>query len=270
MPQSMDLHLHTRASDGQWAPAGLIARARTIGLGTIAVTDHDVTDAVEPTRAFGAGAGITVIPGVEVTVHWQQVPLHLLLYGEPVLGATVSALLARARESVDRWVRLRAKALPDGLARSRLLTGHETLSVASLVRAARDCGVAISRGISDDEVNPTQLGPVPGLDLAEVAHIARGAGAVPILAHPMRVGTLTHALDICTIEALLNEVPAILGVEVMHPRHGQPQREALAELASRRAILVTAGSDSQGPARAHPPIGWPVEQSRDFLERVRS
>ncbi len=269
MPESMDLHLHTRASDGQWTPAGLIARARAIGVGTIAVTDHDVTDAVHPARSLGASAAITVIPGVEVTVHWRKVPLHLLVYGEPVLGATVSALLARARESVDQWVRFRANALPDGLVRSRLLSRNDTLSVAALVRAARGCGVAISHGMPDEKVNQLHPAAIPGLDLTEVADIAHSVGAVPILAHPMRVGTLTRALDIHTLEALLDEVPAILGVEVMHPRHGQPQREALAELASRRAILVTAGSDSHGPARARPPIGWPEELSRDFLERVR-
>ena len=44
MPLGIDLHLHTRASDGQWTPAGLVARAASSGIGHIAVTDHDVTD----------------------------------------------------------------------------------------------------------------------------------------------------------------------------------------------------------------------------------
>jgi histidinol phosphatase-like PHP family hydrolase len=35
-----DLHIHTCASDGNWTPAELIAEARKLGLGALAVTDH--------------------------------------------------------------------------------------------------------------------------------------------------------------------------------------------------------------------------------------
>jgi hypothetical protein len=56
---------------------------------------------------------------------------------------------------------------------------------------------------------------------------------------------------------------------VGHPRHCAEAQEALASLAARRAILVTAGSDSHGSARARPPMAWPEEIARDFLTRVR-
>ena len=36
-----DLHIHTCASDGNWTPAELIAEAQKVGLGALAVTDHD-------------------------------------------------------------------------------------------------------------------------------------------------------------------------------------------------------------------------------------
>ena len=37
----VDLHIHTCASDGTWRPADLIREAKKVGLGAIAITDHD-------------------------------------------------------------------------------------------------------------------------------------------------------------------------------------------------------------------------------------
>ena len=268
MPLGIDLHLHTRASDGQWTPAGLVARAASAGIGHIAITDHDVTDAIASARMYGVQAGVAVISGVEVTVHWQRVPLHLLLYGDAVLTPPVENLLARGREALDAWVRARASALPDRTSRTRLMASRQTLTVSALVRAARDCGISTDLHDAARYVAEINAEDPPGLALAEVAQIAFDAGAIPVLAHPMRDGSLTRALDESAIGALLDEVPTVLGLEVVHPRHDQLARDALATLASRRAILRTAGSDSHGPARARPPVAWPQDLARDFLHRI--
>ena len=268
MPLGIDLHLHTRASDGQWTPAGLVARAASAGIGHIAITDHDVTDAIASARMYGVEAGVAVIPGVEVTVHWQGVPLHLLLYGDAVLTPPVENLLARGREALDAWVRARASALPDRTSRTRLLASRQTLTVSALVRAARDCGISTDLHDAARYVAEINADDPPGLALAEVAQIAFDAGAIPVLAHPMRDGSLTHALDESAISALLDEVPTVLGLEVVHPRHDQTSRDALATITSRRAILRTAGSDSHGPARARPPVAWPRDLAHDFLHRI--
>ena len=268
MPLGIDLHLHTRANDGQWTPAGLVARAASSGIGHIAVTDHDVTDGVVAARTYGLASGISVIAGVEVTVSWQRVPLHLLLYGDAVLTSPIQNLLARGREAIDAWVRARASALPDHPSRARLMASRRTLTVSALVRAARDCGVSTDLHHAARYVAEIDSDDPPGLALAEVARIAFDAGAIPVLAHPMRDGSLTRALDEPTISSLLDEVPEVLGLEVVHPRHNQSARVALAKLAARRAILRTAGSDSHGPARARPPVAWPKDLAHDFLHRI--
>ena len=45
MPATVDLHLHTTASDGSFAPAQLVALLRQKGIRTFAVTDHDAVEA---------------------------------------------------------------------------------------------------------------------------------------------------------------------------------------------------------------------------------
>jgi predicted metal-dependent phosphoesterase TrpH len=267
---AIDLHLHTRASDGQWTPAGLVARARASGIGTISVTDHDVISAVDDVCTLGAAAGVAVIPGVEATVHWRGAPLHLLLYGEAVLTVPVTDLLQIGRVSIDRWVRTLASHLPDRPARHRLVEAEHLLAATVLVRAARECGGTHDLHDVMAHVASTRPDVSPGLDLATVARSAQAAGAIPILAHPMREGLLTRALDHNALNDLLDDVPAVRGIEVVHPRHSPDVRVRLATLAASRAILQTAGSDSHGPARAHPPVAWPEDLARDFLARIRS
>ena len=46
MPGVIDLHLHTTASDGRFAPPELVARAAAAGVTVkLAVTDHDTVAA---------------------------------------------------------------------------------------------------------------------------------------------------------------------------------------------------------------------------------
>jgi hypothetical protein len=79
-----DLHNHSRASDGDFSPGQLVIRAKELGLGAVAITDHDTLKGIEPGLEAGRQAGIQVIPGVEVSVRFCRPfftgTLHLLCY----------------------------------------------------------------------------------------------------------------------------------------------------------------------------------------------
>ena len=84
---SIDLHCHSRISDGSLGVEELLGIARRRHLTAIAVTDHDAV--VGSTRAaiLGKRLGIEVIPGVEFSV-WdatRENKAHLLgyLYDSP-------------------------------------------------------------------------------------------------------------------------------------------------------------------------------------------
>ena len=46
-PPIIDLHAHSTASDGTYAPAEVAELAQKIGLSAIALTDHDTIDGLE-------------------------------------------------------------------------------------------------------------------------------------------------------------------------------------------------------------------------------
>ena len=50
MPITVDLHLHTTASDGRLTPTQLVELAAAKGLRTISVSDHDTTAGLAEAR----------------------------------------------------------------------------------------------------------------------------------------------------------------------------------------------------------------------------
>ena len=62
---SIDLHCHTRYSDGSTPLEELIQLAALRGVTTFALTDHDTIAGCKCASELGREAGVTVIPGVE-------------------------------------------------------------------------------------------------------------------------------------------------------------------------------------------------------------
>ena len=76
----IDLHVHTKASDGTMTPAEVVAHAVEKGLRAIAITDHDTVDGVDEAARAGRELDLEVIPGVEVSVDYNNGEMHILGY----------------------------------------------------------------------------------------------------------------------------------------------------------------------------------------------
>jgi hypothetical protein len=72
-----DPHCHTLASDGMVTPAELVDGAVKAGLNLIAITDHDTMANAREVVERGTAAGLTVVPGQEVTTKWPA-QTHIL------------------------------------------------------------------------------------------------------------------------------------------------------------------------------------------------
>lgn len=73
-----DLHIHTVLSacaEPEMLPELIVGRAQELGLGLIAVTDHNSAENVAAVVAAAQGAGIAVLPGMEVQTREE---VHLL------------------------------------------------------------------------------------------------------------------------------------------------------------------------------------------------
>lgn len=68
----IDLHCHSTASDGTYAPKEVAALAQKIGLSAIALTDHDTIDGLAEFQAAGNALGIEAIAGIEFAALWEH------------------------------------------------------------------------------------------------------------------------------------------------------------------------------------------------------
>lgn len=279
----VDLHLHTTASDGRWTPEGLVIRAVRLGIGVIAVTDHDTIAAIEPASTVGADVGVTVIPAVEVTsnhgshgLHGLH-ELHVLFYGTGIRRPTspIRDMLATLEVlSLNRVVwflerlaargtRLEALPIPsDRVPRYRTCDRSRALR-----RERRARMVPKFRDVAPYQAQFADA-PEASLALAAVVATAHDAGAVAVLAHPGRSDDSTAALSVDDLAHLLADV-RLDGIEAHHPQQSPDQRDEFIAFALTHRLLVTAGSDSHGPAHARQPFPHPASWVGNFLDRIQ-
>src|SRR5688500_6723815 len=111
MTAGVDLHCHSTASDGTFAPAAVVRAAAEAGVTAVALTDHDTLAGVAEARAEAERVGIDFLSGIEISAaHPRPGTMHLLAYGfddeHPQIRKLV-AILASARE--ERAARILAR-----------------------------------------------------------------------------------------------------------------------------------------------------------------
>jgi 3',5'-nucleoside bisphosphate phosphatase len=242
MTATCDLHTHTLHSDGELTPAALVELAAERGLAALAVTDHDVLDAIPEARRRGAELGVEIVAGIELSVDEDGHDVHLLGYfvSRPeVLDGALRDLHAERRRRAEQMVELLAT-LGCGIDYDAVLVRArggvvgrphvaEELLAQGLVSSIND---AFERYLATDR--PAYV-PKRTLGLTDAVLLLRRAGAVPVVAHP-------GASD---IEDLLPRLrPAgVLGLEVWHPKHSATEVRRYLRTAKDYDLLPTGGSD---------------------------
>ena len=191
---TVDLHTHSTASDGSLAPAAVVQAAAEAGVQMLALTDHDTVSGLDEAAAAARRCGITLLPGVELSVRWKERSLHLVGLGiDPSTPSLLAGLaeLQRIREVRAAGIALRLERIGvrDALVRTQALahgnqptrTHFARLLVADGV--CRDLERAFSRYLGAGK--PAYVGAAwPELDQA-VSWI-RAAGGHAVIAHPLR------------------------------------------------------------------------------------
>jgi hypothetical protein len=270
----IDLHLHTTASDGRLAPADLVAAAHAAGIGTMAVTDHDTVAGVPAAIAAGVAAGVTVIPGIEITAVRDGRDVHVLGYFLETESPELAAFLTRQRADRRRRIveiaaRLNELGVPVALtgleSRSSEQSGESIgrpVIAAALVAAGH---VATIAEAFDRYLGEGQAAFVPrtGASPAEVVALIARAGGCAAIAHP---GKLKDTDVDAFLEGLAADgMPAL---EVHHPDHDEAAVERFGRLATRLNLIATGGSDFHGPDSGRANALGRVGMSADDFARL--
>ncbi len=257
----IDLHTHTRFSDGSLTPTEVVELAAREGLSAVAITDHDSIDGVAEALAAGERLGIEVVPGVELNLEHEQVTLDLLGYffgrcpGEEM--QTELAELRRYRDERNARILARLAELdmpidPDELA---AIAENGAAGRPHIGEAMRRAGYATSVG--DAFARYLRRGAPAWVDrrrlsLAEAVRLLRDAGGLPVIAHPGIIRT-----DHAALTALVREATRLgaVGLECHYPLHDDATVARCRALCERFGLTPTGGSDFHGAMKPDIHIG---------------
>jgi len=269
-PVRIDLHTHSRASDGTDTPAELVHAALRAGLDVLAITDHDTADGWGEAAAAARETGLMLVPGMEISTRHRGRGVHLLAY---LPDPTYPPLAAELRKVLDG----RAARVPTMVAR---LNGLGIDITADDVRRASAGAVASGRPHIADAL--VTLGVVRDrteafdryLGWGRPAHVDRyaapletviravaGAGGVSVIAHPWGRGGLGRPE-----EATLAELQAVglTGIEVDHQDHDVAARARLRAMARDLGLVATGSSDYHGAGKTDHDLGCNTTDPAEF------
>ena len=246
-----DLHMHSTASDGQYAPEEVVRLAAQAGTQLLALTDHDTADGVPRALEAAGQLGVTLIPGIEMGCSCGlSREVHILGYGvDPSHDVFKRHCAEKAERRQARAVAMVEK-LNEAGAAIRLedvcAMAKGVISRTHIARALVDAGYANSAPAAFDKyLKPGKCGyvPRPEFKVAEAIEVIEACGGVAVLAHPMEL-----AMSEANMESLIHEwrTQGLSGMEVYHPTTGNRHLPFLLGLAAREGLLVTGGSDFHG------------------------
>lgn len=250
----IDLHTHSRVSDGTQTPAELVRAAAAAGLGTVALTDHDTTSGWDEAIDQARRSGITLIPGIELSTRRPRASVHMLGYlfdpADPALAAETerirSARTKRAQEMVARIGQDYPITWDDVLAQTRQ---GATVGRPHIADALVALGFAPDRSAAFAGILHWRAGyyqPHYAPDPLAGVRLIRAAGGVPVLAHPATGGVER----ILPEEQLAELVDAgLFGLEIEHRGNTEEGRLRLRELAQRYGLRITGSSDYHGEGK---------------------
>jgi predicted metal-dependent phosphoesterase TrpH len=241
--------MHSRWSDGEWAPRKLVKAGRHAGLGALALTDHDDVRGFPELVAAGMEHGVEILSGVEISTWQDGVDVHILGYGfdpdDPALNELLGASRVTRRERAERMVvRLGELGVPVELDAVLEIAGPAAVGRPHVARALLEAGhvgtvrEAFDRWLGDGKpacVDKLRISP------AEAVRKLHDAGGVAVCAHPVTLGGAgTQSLD-RLVDA------GIDGVEVRHGLHGGSAEVTFDRYAREHGLVRTGGSDFHGP-----------------------
>lgn len=251
-----DLHCHSNVSDGVLTPAAVAAYARKGGVDVWALTDHDEVGGIKAARAAARGLGMHFVPGVEISVTWGGETVHIVGLHVDEDNEVLTQGLAATRGGRDERGRaiaaqLEQAGIPGAYEGALKYVGNpDLMSRTHFARYLVEAGVCSSTlEVFRKYLVEGKPGYVPHrwATLEQAVTWIRGAGGIPVIAHPGR-----YKFGATAEGALFDEFRQLGGnaIEVVTGSHTPDQYQTYAELARRYGFLASRGTDFHAPGEA--------------------
>lgn len=275
--QYVDLHCHSTASDGTFAPAAVVALAVRSGLTALALTDHDTVAGVPEAAEAARKSGIDFLPGIEISCDVPKpATMHLLGYGvdphSPILLDMTRRLIEgrndRNPKIIQRLNELGVKISMEELAAE---------ANGGVIGRPHIAAILLRKGYVSSMKNAFDKYLAPGgaayfdkerISPKQAIDMVRQSGGLPVLAHPSQLRTENDAQLDRTIKDLADL--GLAGVEVIHSDNSEAMVAKYTALADKYGLLKTGGSDFHGSNKKDISLGAANGRRvpRDFFDAL--
>lgn len=250
---NIDLHCHSNVSDGVLPPADLVARAAANGVHALALTDHDDVGGISAARAAADAAGLTLIPGVEISVTWNGQTVHIVgLRIDPAHPELAAGLHGIRLGRIERAQRMGVDLAQSGVvgayegaydfAVNKQMVGRTHFARWLVAQGhAPDMRSAFRRFLTRG--NPGYV-EHQWTTLENAVGWIRASGGMAVIAHPGR-----YAFNARELHLLLDAFRALggEGIEVITGSHHPSEYGKFADLARAFGLKASRGADFHAP-----------------------
>ncbi|MEN8762216.1 MAG: PHP domain-containing protein [Thiogranum sp.] len=255
-----DLHSHSTASDGTLEPASLVAKAHAAGVAVLALTDHDTLDGLAEAEQAVSGLDLSLIPGVEISVTWQAMTIHVLGLNIDPHNQVMSDGLQELQELRD-WRageisrKLAKKGIAEALEGAGRFRKGRILSRTHFAHFLVEAGYAASiRDVFKHFLVKGKPGYVHSewVTMERALGWIRQAGGLPVIAHPAR-----YSLTRSKLRRLVGEFRSAggVGLEVVSGSHSRDETLHMAAVCREHKLFASCGSDYHGPEKPWVELG---------------
>jgi predicted metal-dependent phosphoesterase TrpH len=259
----LDLHLHSYYSDGTMSPEELVLHAKKSGISSIAITDHDGIGGLLEGQEAGRRHGLDVISGIELSAEDEEDKcyMHILGYCIDHENETLKNEIIKIRKMrVERNEKLLAALREIGCKLTKedlqLREGQDYVGKPTFALALMKKGYISSpkeafkegRFMRSDVVRRVHREKI---SVKKAIDLIKGAGGVPVLAHPMKITYRSKEAGEFFFEKLEQQLIKLKkwgleGLECYYSEHTLNETKRLVQLANKHSLKITAGSDFHG------------------------
>ncbi len=244
--QTCDLHAHSVYSDGTWTPAQLLDEAERIGLGAIALTDHNTVAGLPHFLSAAQGREVEAVPGIEFSTDYEELDVHILaLFVRESHYQAITDLLEDVQRRKDESNRELARNLaragyPFDYDELKAKTPNGSINRAHIAKELVRLGYMQSIPQAFDQLLRREKGYYHApkrMSSFECIGFIRDMGAVSVLAHPL----LTMNAD--RTRRFLSQAKGLDAMETRYVTYDGATTAAAMEIAEEFGLLESGGSD---------------------------
>lgn len=268
----IDLHIHTKYSDGTNTPLEILQMAENLGLKQIAITDHNCVDGAVEAIKYLENYNLDFIIGCELSCDFKDKEIHLLGYFDK--DTTNFDKLKSFIQKGDHAKQIQHKGIIEKCQRLGFDVTYDELVkmypnvVRNRVHIAQ---LLISKGYAQSVAEVFDKYVTKGKPcyvkkqsqpLAEGIDAIHQCGGIAVIAH-------FYEYKHPDFEEFFGDViQKIDGIEAYHSKHSKEQTAKLIDVAQRHGKVITGGSDYHGTVKPNVQLGC-ANVPDDFILSIK-